>query len=295
MDLKIVAGPFGGVTEGPAWDGEKLLFTHIPTSRILSYDPSTRLTTVHRQNTNWCNGTIFDSKGRYFGCEGEARRVVCYEGDSVTVLSDRFDDKRYNIPNDLAVDDLERIWFTDPFYEGAGGDWSDDRSEMELDHESIYRLDPQKDGPYRSSRVTFDTTRPNGLVFNLDHSVLYVAQSGRSAEEQRQLRGYPVKEDGSLGDPQILHDFGQWRGIDGMVLDLDGNIWATAGTVAGGLGPSVYVFSPSGDILERYHVPVNMPTNCTFAGPDLSELYVTSIDGCLLVGQTEVKGRLWYP
>ena len=77
---------------------------------------------------------------------------------------------------------------------------------MELNHESIYRLDPQEDGLYKSNRVTFDTTRPNGLIFNLDHSVLYVAQSGRLAEEKRQLRGYPVKEDGSLGDPQIQRD-----------------------------------------------------------------------------------------
>ena len=295
MDFTIVAGPFGGITEGPAWDGARLLFTHIPASSILSYDPATRITTVERRGTNWCNGTMFDAEGRYFGCEGGARRVVAYvEDGEAIVLADSFEGKRLNIPNDLAIDDECRIWFTDPFYEGAGGPWSEDRSDMELDHESVFRLDP---GPsdYMISRVTFDTTRPNGLLFNLDHSVLYVAQSGRRPDEDRQLRAYGVREDGSLGDGEILHDFGEWRGIDGMVLDTDGNIWATAGTAEGGPGPSIYVFSPSGEVIARHRLPTDLPTNCTFAGPDLSELYVTTIEGHLLWARTEATGRLWYP
>ena len=38
--FELLAGPYGGVTEGPAWDGRYLLFTHIPASRILRYDPA---------------------------------------------------------------------------------------------------------------------------------------------------------------------------------------------------------------------------------------------------------------
>jgi len=38
-DFELVAGPYGGTTEGPVWDGEALLFTHIPADRILRYDP----------------------------------------------------------------------------------------------------------------------------------------------------------------------------------------------------------------------------------------------------------------
>ncbi len=296
MEFTIVAGPFGGVTEGPAWDGQQLLFSHIPASRVLSFDPGTRLTSVHREGTNWCNGTMFDSGGRYYGCEGGARRMVRYEEGGAIVLADDYKGRRYNIPNDLAIDDRDRIWFTDPWYEGAGGDWSDDRSDMDLEHESVYRLDPNGGGAYASAeRVTFDTTRPNGLLFNLDHTVLYVAQSGRLIDEKRQLRAYPVRADGSLGAGEVLHDFGDWRGIDGMVLDTDGNVWATAGTSDGGPGPSVYVFSPSGSVIERHPLLVDRPTNCTFAGPDLSELYVTTIEGHLLWAQTSATGRIWFP
>ena len=51
--------------------------------------------------------------------------------------------------------------------------------EKELDHDSVYRLDPEPDGRYKINRVTIDTTRPNGLLFSLDYQTLYVAQSGR--------------------------------------------------------------------------------------------------------------------
>jgi gluconolactonase len=110
------------------------------------------------------------------------------------------------------------------------------------------------------SRVTEDTTRPNGLLFSLDFQILYVAQSGRLPEEKRQLRAYPVNSDGSLGDHEVKHDFGEYRGIDGMVLDADGNIVATAG-YNGGPGPMIYVFSASGEVLETHPTPFDRPTN----------------------------------
>ena len=37
--FELLAGPYSGTTEGPAWDGQALLFTHIPGSRIMRYDP----------------------------------------------------------------------------------------------------------------------------------------------------------------------------------------------------------------------------------------------------------------
>ena len=291
-----VNGPYGGVTEGPAWDGSGLLYTHITASRILRFDPAARTSTVHRSDTNYANGLMLDPKGNLFACEGAARRVVRYEPDGgVTVLADGFEGKRLNLPNDLAIDLQGRVWFTDPWYEGAAGPMSEDISNKELDHDSVYRLDPQAGGSWSISRVTLDTTRPNGLLFSLDHSVLYVAQSGRRADEKRQLRGYPVQSDGSLGEGEVLHDFGEWRGIDGMCLDTDGNIVATAGNRVGGPGPMIYVFSPTGQVIEQHPLPVDRPTNCTFGDADLRTLYVTTVEGYLLRAYTERQGRLLYP
>lgn len=292
----LVNGPYGGTAEGPAWDGSGLLFTHIPTSRIIRYDPQSRGSSLFRADTNNANGLMFDADGRLYACEGGARRVVRYEADgSVTTLANGFEGRRLNVPNDLAIDDKGRVWFTDPFYDGAGGPWSLDRSNKDLDHDSVYRLDEQSDGSWSITRVTFDTTRPNGLLFSLDHSVLYVAQSGRDADEKRELRAYPVNADGSLGDCSVLHDFGAHRGIDGMVLDTDGNIIATAGIREGGPGPMVYVFAPDGEVLETHPTPTDRPTNCSFGGSDLTTLYVTTGGGDVYMAHTDRQGRLHYP
>ena len=294
--FELIDGPFGGVTEGPAWDGTGLLFTHIPASRIMRWDPATRLSSVYRESTNCANGLVFDPQGVLYACEGDARRVVRYDSaEKVTILVDGFEGQRLNIPNDLAVDPLGRVWFTDPFYEGAAGPWSKDRGNKQLDHDSVYRLDPTGDSSWKTHRVTFDTTRPNGLLFSLDHKALYVAQSGRRPDEDRQLRAYPLLDDGSLGTPSILHDFGENRGIDGMCLDIEGNIIATAGWELGGPGPMIYVFAPDGHVLETHPVNAKRPTNCSFGDADLRTLYVTSTEGHLFRTRTERQGRLWYP
>ena len=291
-----VSGPFGGTTEGPAWDGSGLLFTQIPASLIMRYDPQTRSSTIFRADTNHTNGLMFDPDGVLHACEGGARRMVRYgSGDSATVLADGFEGSKLNIPNDLAIDLQGRVWFTDPYYEGAAGPWSEDRANKELDHDSVYRLDPRDGGSWSMARVTFDTTRPNGLLFSLDHRTLYVAQSGRLPEEERQLRAYPVKADGTLDAYRVLHDFGPHRGIDGMCLDVEGNIVATAGYRQSGPGPMIYVFSPSGQVLETHPLNVDRPTNCTFGDDDLTTLYVTTGDGHLLRAFTNRQGRLHYP
>ena len=294
-DFIAVQGPFGGTSEGPAWDGESLLFTHIPESKIYRFNPETSTTEVFRENTNCANGLMFDESGNLYACEGGGRRVVRYESDSTEVLAESYEGSRFNVPNDLAIDIQGRVWFTDPFYEGAGGPWSEDRSNKELDHDSVYRIDMTDGKSTAVSRVTEDTTRPNGLLFSLDYQTLYVAQSGRLPEEERQLRAYPVNSDGSLGSHEVIHDFGEHRGIDGMVLDADGNIVATAGYKAGGPGPLIYVFSASGEVLETHPTPFDRPTNCSFGGEDLSTLYVTTGDGFLLRAFTERQGRLNFP
>ena len=287
--------PYGKVSEGPIWNGRYLLFTHIQQSRIMKYDPATGLVGLFKQNANHANGLAYDTQGRIHACEGgdteKLRRVVRYEADGTrTVICDNFEGQKLNIPNDVVIDDRGSVWFTDPFYENAAGPWSADRRHMELDHESVYRCDPQPDGAWTTTRVTFDTTRPNGLLFSLDRHTLYVAQSGRNPDEKRQLRAYPIKADRSLGPAEALHDFGAHRGIDGMRLDVEGNIVATAGWETGGPGPSLYVFSPSGEVIERHDFPAPRPTNCCFGEADLETLFVTNIDGRLYRARTGRQG-----
>ena len=289
-EFELIGGPFVGVSEGPVWIENNLIFTHIPSSTIRQYNPETGQITVIRRETNYANGLTLDNNNNLYACEGDARRVVKYSGNQTIILADNFENLKLNIPNDLVCDKDGDIWFTDPFYEAAAGKWSEDVSNKELAHDSVYRITDIGGDKWQISRVTFDTTRPNGLLFSLNYDFLYVAQSGRREDEYRQLRAYKINPDKSLGKNQVLHDFGPDRGIDGMCLDIDGNIVATAGWELGGPGPMIYIFSPEGEILDSHAVPANRPTNCAFGGEKMSSLYITTTDGHLFKVETELTG-----
>lgn len=281
-----VAGPFS-FTEGPAWDGQAVLFSDIPNNRIMRYDPSSGACTVFHTGTNGGNGLMFDKSGQLYACEGDGRRIVRYDADATTVVADRFEGQRLNSPNDLAFDPQGRLWFSDPRY----GERTDD---LELGHESVFRLDPQPDNTWTITRVTHDTTKPNGLLVSPDGRTLYVAQSEYGENNPRELRAYPINDDGTVSPYEVLHNFYPHRGIDGMCLDREGNIIATAGWRQSGPGPMIYVFAPNGRVLETHPVPVDRPTNCTFGDPDLKTLYVTA-SGCLFRVRTEHTGYLVFP
>ena len=285
------------LTEGPVWDGEHLYFTHIRASRILRYDPKSGAITEWRSGTNRTNGLAFDAQGRLFGCCSGGRSIVRFDPDGRTVtLADRVEGKKLNTPNDLAIDRKGRVWFTNPWNEGN----IDATERQELDNRSVLRADPQTDGSYTVARVTFDTTQPNGILVSQDQDTLYVAESGFEKGIARELRAYPIRGDGSLGTYSTLFTWGEdargvHRGIDGMCLDADGNIVATAGWEVSGAGPMIYVFSPTGRVLETHPVPANRPTNCCFGGPDMTTLFVTTTQGHFFRAQTDRVGWAMYP
>ncbi len=281
--FELVAGPLG-FAEGPVWGGEALFFTDIQASRVMRFDPGAGECTVHLTDTGGANGLALDGEGRLCACQGDHRRVVRYEmNGSVSVLADAFEGRRLNSPNDLVFDSRGCLWFTDPRY-------GEQRDDMELEHESVYRLTPRATQDWTIERMTFDTTRPNGLALALDERTLYVAQSEYGAGKKRELRAYSVLADRTLGGYSVLHNFYPHRGIDGMCLDREGNVVATAGWQESGPGPMIYVFTSTGRVLATHPVPADRPTNCTFGGPANDVLYVTTGTGALFAAKTDRKG-----
>jgi gluconolactonase len=287
--FELVAGPFE-FTEGPVWDGEAVLFSDIPPGNIVRYVPETGESTVFRTEEGKPNGLKLSAEGDLYGCEMAGRRMARYDEDgTTTTIVDEYDGKRLHKPNDLCFDDQGRMWFSDPDYDVY---WVED-AERELDHDSIYRVDLSSE-PWTAERMTFDTQRPNGLLISPDQSTLYVAEMQYGDGNPRELRSYPILDDGSLGEYEVLHNFYPHRGIDGMCLDEDGNIVACAGWPDSGPGPMIYVIAPDGRVLETHPFPGGSPTNCTF-GEDLSTLYVTEGDGGLYRAETDRVGYLGAP
>ena len=311
---ELVAGPYNATTEGPCWDGTGLLFSCIPKNQILRYDPEKNDVTEFRRFTNGANGLAFGPNGALYGCQSLSRRMVRFNKDgSTTPLPWLLDGKYHNRPNDVVVDSKVRVWFSDPYEYGRNAPTRGPQPHPLVDHGSILRLEPptnvgQAPPPAHPAagwtlvRVTHDTLNRNGLALSPDEKTLYVAETSLEAAGIRQLRAYPINEDGTVGEHRVLHDFGvgdvngRARGVDGMTVDAEGSILACAGRLGGGPGPMVYVFSPTGRILDTHPIPADRPTNCCFAGRELTELYLTTIGGHLFrVRETGHKGFQRWP
>ena len=277
----------GNLTEGPVWDGKNIFFTDGRESRILKLDPSTDNISINIEGTLGVNGLNYNSKGELFGCEQKGRRIVRYDNGEIIVVADKLQGKKLNAPNDLAIDLEDNIWFSDQI--------SSIDNKPDLHFSSVIKTSKSVNGNYETERMTFDCSSPNGILFSKDYKNLFVAQSDFSGNQRRQLRSYPV-EDGALGKFEVMHDFGPHRGIDGMTLDSEGNIFATCGWEISGPGPMIYIFNPKGRIIETVRTPCMRPSNITFGGKDLTDIYVTSLEGHLYrIRNSGFKGSLLYP
>jgi gluconolactonase len=259
----------GEFTEGPALAPDRsIIFSDIGNA-MYRYDPATGKTAVFRQPSGRSNGLMFSHQGALVACEGAntggGRRISITTGivgakdGTVKTLADRYEGKRFNSPNDLAIDTAGNVYFTDPRYVG-----DDPR---DLDFECVFFVTPAG----QVSIATRDVQKPNGILVSPDGKSLYVADN--NPQGNRHLAVFAIDSPGKLGEKRVLHDFDGGRGIDGMTLDAAGNIYATAGT---GDKAGIYVFSPSGEHLAMIPTPGD-PTNCCFGGgEDGQTLYITS-------------------
>ena len=280
--FELVAGPFKGATEGPVWDGKALLFSVPAENRILRYDPQSGAVADFRKYTNRTRGLAFSAEGLLYGCQSGSRRVVRFNSDgSTSPLAYTLDGHFHNHPYDLTVDRKGRIWFTDPYDPiPAPGP----QLHGPLDHASVLLLDRRPDRSWSIRRMTYDTRSPTAIALATDEEFLYVAESGLG-EDGRELRSYPIHEDGSLGTYSVLHTFGSdhrgpHRGISGMCVDRDGSIIACAGWEKSGPGAMIYLFAPSGRVVET-QLMSERPTNCALGDSDRRTIYVTTEKGHL--------------
>lgn len=249
-------------TEGPAWlpAENKLVFSDIPNSKLMQWKPGEGLS-VYRESEQ-ANGNILDLEGRLITCQHAGRNLVRTEKDGkITVVADKWDGKRFNSPNDVAVRSDGTLWFTDPAWGLTG--------EHEIPGHWVFRVDPASG---KVEPVIKDLPMPNGINFSPDETRLYVADTGGHPKHPDAsfhklpagIHCYEVSKDGALGKKLFVIP----QSSDGMALDVKGNLYTTHGN-------AVVVYSPDGKLLERIEVPEG-PANVCFGGPDFKTLFITA-------------------
>jgi gluconolactonase len=295
--LKVEAGDGAG-GEGPAWHPELgVLTSGNGHTYQLTRDGKSK---IYRKDAG-TNGLLFDQKGRLLACEPNLRRITRTELDGkITVLTERYEGKRYNQPNDITVDSQGRIYFSDPQYGPREGMEILDEKGRTI--EGVYRIDP--DGKV-TRIIGRELERPNGLLVSGDDRYLFVADNNNNNKGgARKLWRFDLKKDGTvdLASKKLLYDWGTGRGPDGLKQDQKGRLYVAAGLnkpnppfePAEDKKGGIYVLDGEGKLLAFLPVPTDEVTNCAFGGDDLKTQYVTA-GGTLYSIRTTTPGRVVWP
>lgn len=252
--------------EGPAWNGvgRFLVWSDIPNNRQLRWLEDDGRVTVYRSPSGYSNGNTFDFEGRQLSCEHGGRRVVRYEhSGAVTVIAERYQGRRLNSPNDVAVHQDGTLWFTDPPY-GIRGNYEGFKGESE-NKPAIYRVDP-KSG--QLDLITDEVTGPNGICFSPDYRRLYVADTGAG----REIRVFDVEgkqaKNGRRHAQLTIPGTTTPSFADGIRCDIDGNVWT-------GARPGVQVLAPTSEVIGMIRLPENCANVC-FGGARRNRLFMVA-------------------
>ena len=260
-------GSFTSGVEGPACDRQGNVYAvnfaeQQTVGRVTPAGEATLFVRLPEMSTG--NGIVFDRQQRMYVADYTGHQVLRVDLASrqVEVFS-RI--PTTDQPNDLAIAPDDTLYASDPNW-GEG-------------HGQIWKISTRGE----AIRVADGLGTSNGIEVSPDARWLYVNES-----VQRNVWKFPIREDGTLGDKQLIKQFPD-HGFDGMRCDVDGNLYITRH----GKG-TVVVMRPDGTELKEVDVLGSMPTNLCFGGPDGRTVYVTEAEHQRLVQfRVETPGAAW--
>jgi len=257
-DLKKVGEGFQ-FTEGPVWDGKSFIFSDIPENKAFVWDG----TSVHVFNnpSHYSNGRTKMKDGSIVSAHHD-RTVRIYKNKELKIIANKYKGQKLNSPNDVIVDSQDRIYFTDPIYGIAYKGFGPKQEKEEQSKRGIYRLDADQS----VHLLNGDLTLPNGLAFSPGEKFLYVADSSNSV-----IYRFEVTKDKQIQGktPWVVLNKGEGNIVDGLKVDLQGNVYVA-------VGKGIVVLSPEGKILQDFLVAKDAVANLAFGGVDGKTLFITA-------------------
>lgn len=167
-------------------------------------------------------------------------------------------------PIALPEEDITGNRFNDGKLDSQGNFWAGSMDEAEKEHSgALYRISPE----LQIEKVDDDYIITNGPAFSPDGQTAY-----HNDTIKRVIYAFEFN-DGKLSNKREFYKFrDESEGYpDGMTVDVEGNIWQCSFA-----GSRITKFSPKGGILDVIAMPVPNITSCTFGGPELDTLFITS-------------------
>jgi sugar lactone lactonase YvrE len=161
--------------------------------------------------------------------------------------------------------DLPANRFNDGKCDRQGRFWAGTMDDAEQDASgALYRLDSEG----RCERMVGDVICSNGLGWSPDDATMYHTDSWRFRIDAWDFD----PPTGALDNRRTFVQLPSGRvAPDGLTVDAEGCLW-----VATWDGWQILRYTPDGSVDRVVDLPVPRPTSCTFGGPDLDRLYITS-------------------
>lgn len=260
---------FTGGAEGPAVDkaGNLYAVNYAKEGTIGMITPAGEKTIfLELPNGSVGNGIRFNSKGEMLIADYTNHNML--KVDMATKqISVYAHDSTMNQPNDIAIDNKDRLYASDPNWKANTG--------------RIWRIDI--DGKISLLEDSMGTA--NGIEVSPDNKTLYVNES-----VQKKVWAYDLSDSGTISNKRLLIEFPDF-GMDGMRCDADGNLYITR------YGKGVVAkVSSKGELLKEITLLGKNCSNIAFGGVDGKTAYVTLQDKKNIeTFRVEVAGREFKP
>ena len=265
VSVELLLDAHALVGEGPVWDDASgtLVWVDIMSNAVHRYDPATGRdvaidvgqqvgAAVLRRGRSGLVLALRDGFGMLDEGSGQVQLVAAVEAD---VPANRM--------NDGKCDPGGRFWAGTMAFKVAPG------------VAALYRLDPD----LQVHRMLSGVTLSNGLGWSPDGRQMYYIDSTTQGVDVFDFE----PSDGSLGERRRLITIPPDEGLpDGMTVDAEGGLWIALH----GSG-SIRRYTPDGRVDRVVRVPPTMVTCCAFGGPDLTDLYITTMS----LGLSEERRR----
>jgi len=277
--MQVIASGFTW-TEGPLYiaDGDYLLFSDIPNNKVYKWKegedtsvylyPSGFTGKFYNGKEPGSNGLLLNKNKELILLQHGDRRgakmnaSLDHPRPDYLTLADKYDNKKFNSPNDAVFAEDGSLYFTDPPY-GLANRLQD--SAKQLSFQGVFILRPNGKLELFTDEIKF----PNGITLSPGGKYLFVANSD---PDNKIWMRYELDEKGMKKSGGIFchakDDDGKDNGNpDGMKMNKKGYLFAA--------GPGgIWLFNPAGKVIARIYTGA-LTSNCAF-GKDQKELFITS-------------------
>lgn len=252
MKAEQITEPALAHGEGPVWSPSwgGLRFVDIPAGDVVALDESAGAITRHHVGAV---AAAIRPRARGGMVVALEREFALVEPDDQTVrrLGEIWSDPSVRM-NDGACDPDGRFYCGSMAYDAAPG------------RGRLYRLDPSG----AVSLVLEGVTISNGLAWSPDGSIAYYVDT-----PTQRIDVFTYDTQAGLTDRRpFVHIPPEAGAPDGLTVDAEGHVW-----VALWGGGTVHRYAPDGRLAGKIELPVSKVTACTFGGPKLDRLFITTM------------------